>query len=147
MRRPPPRTIVRAMTDAILPPQHHVPRHLSQLGFVTALAAGAGVYYGIKPSHAFALVGAIVVWYVVGAGVRYVLTQPHPRAWAAYVATVPITTGVVAAVGYVTLDSPPLAALIGMLAAPAVQWLVAQLFLRAVVEDKARALRRRAGLV
>jgi hypothetical protein len=127
-------------------PRHRIPPHLTILGFLAGAGMAAAVYFGIKDSHAFGFLTFCVIWYAVTVGIRETLTQPHRTEWAVYIGIVPVAAGAVAASFYLALGHPIFAALVGLAVAPAVQWVVAHIFLRDVVSDKHHAMLRAAGV-
>jgi MFS-type transporter involved in bile tolerance (Atg22 family) len=132
-------------------PHHrlHLPshRHLSQLGFVFGVAAGA-LSYLVRERVSIAFAVFVLVWYVLAYGISKVVEHPtRRRQWAIHVALVPAAAvcGTVAiALSWPGHLTP--AVLLALVASVALQAAVTQLFLRVVVEDQRRDLRRRLGL-
>lgn len=122
-------------------------RHLSQLGFVAGAGAGA-LTYVVRASVSISFVVFVLVWY----GLAYAVTRvaDHParrREWAVHVALLPV----IAVAGAVAISLSwhghlAMSILLALLAGAAVQAAVTQLFLRGVVEDQRRDLRRGLGL-
>ncbi|HXH96555.1 MAG TPA: hypothetical protein VNH40_05025 [Gaiellaceae bacterium] len=122
-------------------------RHLSQLGFVVGVGGGA-LSYVVRASVSISFAVFVLFWY----GLAYALTRvtEHParrRAWAVHVALLPV----IAVVGSVAISLSwhshlAVSIVLALLAGVVVQAAATQLFLRGVVEDQRRDLRRRMGL-
>lgn len=122
-------------------------RHLSQLGFVAGVGAGA-LAYVVRGSVSISFAVFVLVWYGLAYAVTRVVEHPaRRREWAVHVALLPVivVTGAIA----ISLSWPghlAVSIVLALLAGAALQAAVTQLFLRGVVEDQRRDLRRRLGL-
>lgn len=132
-------------------PHHrlHLPSHrrLSQLGFVAGVGAGA-LAYVVRSSVSISFAAWVLVWY----GLAYALARvaEHPvrrRQWTVHVVLLPV----IAVAGSTAISLSwsghlAMSIVLSLLAGVALQAVVTQLFLRGVVEDQRRDLRRRLGL-
>jgi hypothetical protein len=127
----------------------HLPshRHLSQLGFVLG-AGGGALSYLVRTSVSISFAVFVLVWY--GLGYALVRVVEHParrREWTLHIALMP-AVALVGALAFFLSWPGQLAGsiLLALLAGVIVQAAATQLFLRGVVEDQHRDLRRRLGL-
>jgi hypothetical protein len=122
-------------------------RHLSQLGFVAGVGGGT-LSYLVRASISISFAVFVLVWYGLAYGLTRVTEHPaRRRAWAVHVALLPV----IAIVGSVAIalswhSHLAVSILLALLAGIVVQAATTQLFLRGVVDDQRRDLRRRMGL-
>lgn len=137
-------------TLAPVPTHHHhhhlqLPskRHLSQLGFLSGIAAGT-LSYLVHPIVPPAFLAFVLVWYVVAYGIPEVADHElHRVQWIVHVALFPVGAIAVTASLWIAWPHPVWSVLAGLLAALGLQALITRLFLHGVADDQRHDLRRR----